>query len=111
MRLNVICGNRSERIPRLINELANQGITDYELWDGIFLPSIKESINRAHKQIVEYAKLAGWEAVAIAEDDIKFTHENSWQYFLQNMPPNYDLYLSMVYTAEFTEKNIVSAFT
>lgn len=111
MKLNIIIGNRTERLPRLYNEIKQQGITDYEFWDGIFLPSIKASINAAHKQIVEYAKMAEWESVCIAEDDIQFTHPNSWKYFLDNKPDDFDIYLSMIYLGEPDENNIVKEFT
>jgi hypothetical protein len=95
-----------------MNELASQGITDYDLWDGIYLPhSIKESINRAHKQIVYYAKLAGRNEIAIAEDDIKFTHPKSWEYFLKNKPQDFDIYLSMIYSGDIDERNCVKKFS
>ncbi len=110
MRLNVI-NARGDRRDNLLKELKSQNITDYELWDGVFIPSIKASINAAHKQIVEYAKLAEWEEVCIAEDDLKATHPNSWNYFLQNKPADYDLYLSMIYLGQPDENNIVKDFT
>lgn len=110
MKVNIICGNRAERLPRLMKELETQAISNYELWDGVFLPSIKKSINRAHKQIVEYAKLAEWEEVAIAEDDIRFTHKNSWGYFLEQKPPDFDIYLSMIYMGEMDEAGMVKDF-
>lgn len=112
MRLHIIKGNREERLPRLLKELQTQGITDYELWDGIYLPhSIKASINAAHKQIVEYARLAEWDEVGIAEDDIKFTHPKSWEFFLNNKPNDFDIYLSMIYSGEIDENNQVRKFT
>lgn len=111
MRLNIVVGNRSERIPRLMTELSTQGILDYEFWPGVFVPSIKRSINLAHKQIVYYAKIAEWDEVVIAEDDIKFTHPDSWKYFLKNKPEDYDLYLSMVYLGWPDENGIVKDFT
>jgi len=111
MRLNIIMGNRAERFQPLMKELNTQCIIDYELWQGVFLPSIKASINAAHKQIVEYARLAEWDYVAIAEDDIQFTSPNSWQYFLDNMPYDFDMYLSMVYLGQPDENNVVKDFT
>lgn len=111
MNLNIICGNRAERLPRLYRELEIQGIENYELWQGVFLPSIKKSINLAHKQIVEYANVAGWEEVCIAEDDIEFTHPNSWNYFLNQKPKDFDIYLSMVYLGQPDENGIVKDFT
>jgi len=110
MRLNVILGNRSERLPRLMNELDTQGITQYEFWDGIYLSSVKEGINAAHRQIVEYAYLMEWPEVAIGEDDLKFFAPGAWNYFLENKPTDYDMYLSSVYMGEIGADNTVSDF-
>lgn len=110
MRLNIING-RVERRNDLLKELQRLNITDYELWDGIFLPSVKESINAAHKQIVEYAKLAQWEEVLIAEDDFIGTHPNSFNYFIENKPKDYDLYLAQVYLGDIGRNNKVKKFT
>ena len=108
----MIIGNRSERIPRLIKELEAQGITDYELWDGIFERSnkVKENINAAHRQIVEYADVAGWEECCIAEDDVKFCDEGAWDFFLKNKPKDFDIYLAGIYTGEIKEDNTTDYF-
>jgi len=111
MRLNIILGKRKERLPKLLEELNKQGVIDYEFWDAIYLPSIKASINAAHKQIVEYAMLSGWDEVCIAEDDLVFSSERSWKYFIDNKPEDFDIYLSMVYLGQPDENNIVESFT
>lgn len=111
MKLNIIKGQREERLLILMRELQTQGL-EYELWDGIYLPhSVKASINASHKQIVEYARLAEWDEVAIAEDDIKFTHPNSWEFFLNQKPKDFDLYLSMIYSGDIDQNNQVRKFT
>jgi len=109
--MNIICGNRSERMPRLINELKTQGITDYEFWPGIYHPSIKASINAAHKQIVEYARLAEWEQVMIAEDDVKFSSAGGFDYFLKQKPNDFDIYLGGLFLGDPDENNVVKTFT
>jgi len=111
LKLNIILGRRKQRLPKLLEELERQGIEDYEFWDAIYLPSVKAGINAAHKQIVRYAQLAGWEEVCIAEDDLQFTNEKSWEYFLEHKPSDYHLYLSMIYLGEPDENNIVKEFT
>lgn len=108
MRLNIIVGNRSERMPRLIKELEAQNIIDYDLWDGVYkYDSAKKNINAAHKQIVEYAKLAQWPEVAIAEDDVRFFAPGAWDYFLEHKPTDYDIYLSSIYMGTIKEDNTV----
>lgn len=98
-------------MPRLMQELATQKITDYEFWPGVYVPSIKRSINLAHKQIIEYGQVAGWEQTIVAEDDIQFTHPNSWNYFLSQMPEDYDIFLSMIYLGWPDENGVVKDFT
>ena len=110
-RLNIIVGNRAERVPRLMQELETQEITNYALWDGIHLPSIKESINEAHKQIVRYAKLAEFGEVIIAEDDVKFSRPGAWQYFLSQKPKDYDIFLGGIFLGDPDENGIVKDFT
>lgn len=110
-RLNVICGQRSERLPVLKNELEQQGITNYQFWDGVYLPSIKASINAAHKQIVKYAQLAEFGRVVICEDDIKFTAPGAYKFFLNQIPEDYDLFLGSVFLGEPDNNGVVKDFT
>lgn len=111
-RLNIIVGNRPERVPLLMEELQRQGITNYKFWDGVyFRHSVKASINEAHKQIVRYAKLAEFGDVLIAEDDFIGTHPDSFKFFISQTPKEYDMYLSMVYLGQLDEQNRVKSFT
>jgi len=110
-RLNIIVGNRSERLPLLQQQIEQQGIVNYVFWDGIYkYDSAKENINAAHKQIVEYALVADFESVIIAEDDIRFFAPGAWDYFLANRPDDYDLYLSSIYVGDIKEDNTVDSF-
>lgn len=110
-RLNIIKGMRSERMPLLMKEFETQDITNYEFWKGIYLPSVKASINAAHRQIVEYAKLAEFSEVIIGEDDLKFSAPGAWQYFLKNKPRDYDIYLGGIFLGDPDENWIVKKFT
>jgi hypothetical protein len=113
LKLNIIIGNRSERLPRLKKELEVQGITNVEFWNGVYKnQSAKENISAAHRQIVEYAKLAGWPMVAIGEDDLKFFAPGAWDYFVSTIPPvDFDIYLSSVYTGDIRADNTTEGFT
>lgn len=110
MRLNIIKGNRTERHERLDREIREQGIV-HAFWDGIYLPSVKASINAAHKQIVQYAKIAEWERVAVAEDDIRFSAPGAWKFYLDQMPPDFDIYLGMIYLGTPDDCGVVDHFT
>ena len=113
MRANIIhCQNNPQRLPILLNELAEQNITDYDIWDGIQdIYSVVRSINQSHKQIIKYAKLANWEEVLIMEDDIRFCGHGAFNYFLENKPKDFDLYIGGIYLGEPDQNNKVSYFT
>lgn len=110
MQLNII-NAKENRTERLLNELATQGIIDYKLWPGVFKKSVKESINLAHKQIVEWAFENDLPEVCIAEDDLKATHRDSWKFFLANKPHVFDLYLASIFLGDLDEQNMVKDFT
>lgn len=98
--INVINDSRSpDDYPRLIGEFIKQTVTPkYKFWDAIVLKdSVVKSINASHKMIVRWAKENNMPMVAIAEQDIEFTCEKSWQYFLEQMPQDFDVYLGCSY--------------
>jgi hypothetical protein len=81
-----------------MSELAKQGITDFKVWQAVVLrESVIKSINASHKMIVRAAKDLGWPYVVVCEDDLMFVDEGAWQYYLDNMPTNFDLYLACTY--------------
>jgi hypothetical protein len=94
-----------------MQELATQGIEDYELWQGLILPSIKESINRSHKMIVEYASVAGWEEICIGEDDLKFSSPGAWEYFSKQKPNDFDIYSGGIFLGSPDKDGVVKNFT
>jgi hypothetical protein len=111
-RLNIIAGNRPERMPLLKYEIERQGIVNYTFWDAVYNKnSVKAGISEAHRQIVAYAKLAEFPDVLIAEDDFVGSHPDSFKYFLANRPSQYDIYHSMIYLGDIDEKNMVKEFT
>ncbi len=89
--------SRTDRLKLLENELVTQGIEDY-----IFFPAVKgknpmEGISKAHKNVVRYAKENKMPEILIFEDDVKFTAEGAFDFFLKNKPEQFDLYLSGIY--------------
>lgn len=99
MTINIIHDNRRpEKYPQFMMEFANQGISDYKVWEAVIdRPTVVEAINASHKRIVSWAKDMGLAEVCIAEDDLMFTCGDSWRYFLNSKPENFDLYLSSTY--------------
>jgi hypothetical protein len=94
---------RSEKYPLLIYELVKQKVLDYKIWQAVVLrESVVKSINASHKMIVRAARDLEWPYVIIAEDDLMFTDEGAWQYYLDNMPMSFDLYLGCTYVKPFS---------
>jgi len=98
---------RVDRMKILENELEMQGIDNVNIWEGIYHPkSIMKSISLAHKQIIKWAKETGLKTVTVFEDDIKFTDKGAWDYYVDNEPLDYDIYLGGIYLG--TIKNSIA---
>src|ERR1700677_1855384 len=99
MIVNVIHDRaRTDRYDLLQKEIETHGLT-VKYW-----PAVKDPLNRvfvgisqAHKQIIRYAKENKLPSVCIAEDDLYFFAPGAWQYFLDNIPADYDIYLGVVF--------------
>lgn len=70
-----------------------QDITTYKVWDGVHDVNRVRAINKAHKQIVQYAKENQLPEVCIMEDDCVFLGKGAFDYYLQNKPIDYDIWL------------------
>lgn len=111
MVVNIIHNEKNLQRFEWINKTITEHNLEYKFWPAIFDPRLSfMGISRAHKQIVQDAKDKGLPCVCIAEDDMYFTSKNSWQYFLDNIPMDYDLYLSGIYCGKPDENSIISDF-
>jgi len=110
--INVInIATRQDRILSVCNEMRIQQ-APFRIWNGVTDKlTTAQNINAAHKQIVSWAKENNIERVVIAEDDILFSHHKSYQYFLSNIPGNYDLFMGMIYAGEIQDNKIVNGFS
>jgi hypothetical protein len=110
--LNIIhLPHRIDREELYNRELAIQGITNYQIREGVVHDNTFIAIATAHKRIVREAKTMGLKKVLIGEDDLKFTCPTSFQYFLDNEPADYDLYLASIYMGTVKEDNTVDDFS
>jgi hypothetical protein len=102
---------RKDRAQLLYNELIEQNISHYRIWDGIiFEENPKVAIAKAHKQIVEWASRQNLPSVTIAEDDVKFTAKNAFDFFLNNEPNEFDLYPGGITYGTINPDNSVNDF-
>jgi hypothetical protein len=109
--LNIIHDSRMlARLEPLMEQLRNQNITDYRIWPPVDdVNSVVASINKSHKQIIKDAMDRGLEEVAVGEDDLMFTSNNSWKYFLENKPKDYSIYLACTYIPPISN-NLICGF-
>lgn len=96
--------DRYDRLKQFQSDFREQGIEDYLVFPAIFETTPQHGINKAHKQVIQYAKDYGFSEVCVMEDDVRFTHPNSFSYFLQNKPQDFDIYLAGIYLGEI-DKN------
>lgn len=102
---------RKDRVSLFDCQLFSQNLKGC-IWPGILdLENPKRGIAKAHKQIVLYAKQQNLASIIIAEDDIKFTDIGSFDYFLDNEPLDYDLYLGGVYFGDIQIDNKIEDFS
>ena len=50
--------------------------------------------------IVQWAKDNGLKEVCIAEDDLGFTCDDAWRYYLENKPEKFDVYIGGSYVID-----------
>jgi hypothetical protein len=95
LTINIIhLHQRLDRFEVFQKELKSQNISDFKIWKGITnQESTIKNISLAHKQIVQHAKVLKLPSILIAEDDIKFTDFGAFDFYLKNIPTDFDLYL------------------
>lgn len=106
--LNILhLSRRVDREQQLIRQLEWNKVP-YVFWEGIDDPTnVKGSICIGHQRIVAYAKDNKLPFVNIAEDDLMFTHKQSYQYFNEMVPDDYDLFFGLVYAGDVNEERRV----
>lgn len=88
---------REDRLQQLIRQLEWNKVP-HQFWEGIDDPTnVKQAITRGHKKIIQYAKDHNLPFINIAEDDIVFTHKDSYTYFNEQVPDDYDLFCGLIY--------------
>ena len=98
-KINIVYDNRNpDDYGRLLGEFVEQGICKYKFWEAICdKKTVVESINASHKMIVSWAKENKKPFVLIAEQDLYFHHAGAFDYFIKNMPKEFDVYVAGSY--------------
>lgn len=95
MQIHILYDSRPmpDRLPPLMREFIAQGISPTKIWEPIPAKTVVESINRSIKQIIIFAKEQKLSEVAICEDDLLFPGKGAWDYFIENKPPSFDIFI------------------
>jgi hypothetical protein len=102
--------DRTDRWTLLLRELEHQGISDYKIWPGVKTARPSVGIAMAHQQIVKWAARENLQEITIAEDDVLFTADGAFTYYLQSKPSTFDLYLAGITYGELLPDNTVKDF-
>lgn len=107
--------HRTDRHEHIQQQLAAQSTKiDYEFIHGITYhrePSINIAIS--HKSIISIGIVQQMEKIFVLEDDCKFTSLKSLEYYFENEPKEYDMYLGGIYGSapQCVETGRVNRFT
>ena len=103
---------RTDRMASIVKQSKDMKLP-VQFWEGIVNPVMPfMGICQSFKRIVYYAKQNNLDRVIIMEDDCIFTKPNSYEYFLSQIPNEYDLMMGMVYEGNLNSENrIVSGFS
>lgn len=97
--------HRELRREQAENEAKEQGFY-IKFWEGIIDRHMRRrGVNLAHKQIIRQAKENGDRLCCIMEDDCRFFAKGAWDYYLERIPEDFDLYLAMCYYCDLDESN------
>ncbi|HUZ58285.1 MAG TPA: hypothetical protein VMU83_05840 [Hanamia sp.] len=113
MFLNIIhLAQRVDRLQLLKDEIATQKISNFKMWEGVVDNTLtRRGISRAHKNIIRHAKLQGSQSVLIGEDDLHFTAPGAFNFYLANIPDDFDIYLGGIVYGNIDENNLTTDFS
>lgn len=103
--------NREERVLSMVRQ-AKRYFIGLQFWEGDLTDNVfrAKNVARIFKKIVAYAKEERLPHITIAEDDLIFTSKKSWQYYLDNWPDDFDLYLGGIYAGRLDGNRIIDRY-
>lgn len=97
---------RKDRMDSLLKQLSEQEISFFSIHEAIDQKvNTKQAITIGHKRIIQEAKNNNKPNCIIAEDDLVFTAKGAWNYFLSQIPEDYDLFCGVIYAGTVNEEN------
>lgn len=106
--------SKEGRVQRLLSvvEQSKKYNLEVRFWEGFTNEQLSAlNINKSHKQIVADAKKRGLPCVLIAEDDFILSAPGAFEYYLKNIPDEYDLYLAGIYSGQVENGRVMNGFS
>lgn len=102
---------REERILSICKQSKEHGFA-VKFWEGVVdKRGGFYGINQSFKNIVAWAKEQKLKYVFIGEDDLTFSSPGAWQYFLDNMPEEFDIYSGGIYSGHVENGRILTGYS
>lgn len=107
----VIKRSREDRVLSICKQSKEQGCA-IRFWEGIIDPKGGYlGINKSFKRIVRWAKEQNLPMVCIGEDDLQFSAPGAWQYYLDQMPSEFDIYSGGIYSGQIEGNRIMNGWS
>lgn len=95
---------QQKRRQLYLEEMAEQR-AKFVVHDGVIDKPTFKGISKAHKKVVQYAKDNKLPMIVIMEDDCKFTSPNSYKYFLEKLPEDFDMFFGVIYHGDIGDEH------
>lgn len=102
--------SREERVLSIVKQSKEHGFA-CRFWEGVINKHGGVGITQAFKKIVRWAKENNLPMVPIGEDDLQFSAPGAWQYYLDNMPEDFDIYSGGIYSGQLEGNRIVNGYS
>ena len=102
--------SREERVLSIVRQSKQQQFS-VKFWEGEVAELGYIGISKAFKKIVKWAKENKQPNVIIGEDDLVFSAPGAWQYYIENLPEDYDIYFGGIYYGDIEKGRIVKGYS
>lgn len=107
----VIHRSREERVLSICKQSKEQKFS-VRFWEGIIdKRGGYAGINLSFKKIVRWAKEQNLPMVCIGEDDLIFSAPGAWQYYLDQMPEEFDTFSGGIYSGQIEGNRIMNGYS
>lgn len=107
----IILRSREQRVLSVCQQSKEQGFA-CRFWEGVIdSRGGWAGINLSFRKIVEWAKENNLSHVIIGEDDLQFSAPFAWQYYLGQMPDDFDIYSGGIYSGTVKEGRIINGWS